>query len=93
MAYQFKKEPLRAEEADRLANACTTPDQRLVLWTLLDTGLRVSELCSITGESVRALRESYIALNQKSFAGPTAVHITEGNGTSGVLTKQRVGVA
>lgn len=53
MPYQFKKEPLRAEDADRLANACTTPDERLVLWVLLDTGLRVSELCSLTGESIQ----------------------------------------
>lgn len=53
MPYQFKKEPLRAEEADRLSSACTTPDEKLVLWTLLDTGLRVSEPCPLTAESIQ----------------------------------------
>jgi integrase/recombinase XerD len=47
MAYQYVREPLRAEEADELANACETPVEKLVVWTLLDAGLRVSELCSL----------------------------------------------
>ena len=42
MAHQFVREPLRAEEADRLANACRSPEEKLIVWTLLDTGLRVS---------------------------------------------------
>jgi integrase/recombinase XerD len=67
MPYQFKKEPLRAEEADRLANSCTTPDERLVLWTLLDTGLRVSELCSLTGESIQWQQR---AIRVKGKGGP-----------------------
>jgi integrase/recombinase XerD len=67
MAYQFKKEPLRAEEADRLANACRTPDERLVIWTLLDTGLRVSELCSLTGENVQWQQR---AIRVKGKGGP-----------------------
>jgi integrase/recombinase XerD len=48
MAYQFVREPLRPEEADRLCNACKTTDEKLIVWTLLDTGLRVSELCALT---------------------------------------------
>ena len=52
MTYQFKREPLLPEDADRLANACLTPEQRLVVWTLLDTGLRVSEMCGITRENI-----------------------------------------
>ena len=67
MPYQFKKEPLRAEEADRLANACTTPDERLVLWVLLDTGLRVSELCSLTGDSIQWQQR---AIRVKGKGGP-----------------------
>jgi integrase/recombinase XerD len=53
MAHQFVREPLRAEEADRLANACRSVEEKLIVWTLLDTGLRVSELCSLTLDSVQ----------------------------------------
>ena len=47
MAYQFVREPLSGEETDRLVNACRTFREKLVVWTLLDTGLRVSEFCGI----------------------------------------------
>jgi len=47
LAYQFVREPLTGQEADRLANACQTSEEKLVVWTLLDTGLRVSELCGL----------------------------------------------
>jgi len=47
MPYQFKREPLTQEEANRLAHACQTHLERLVVWTLLDTGLRVSELANL----------------------------------------------
>jgi integrase/recombinase XerD len=52
MAYQYVREPLTADEADRLAGACETPTERLVVWTLLDTGLRISELCNLTSKDV-----------------------------------------
>ena len=52
MPYQYVREPLTAEEADRLANACETPTEQLIVWTLLDTGLRVSELCDLTSKDV-----------------------------------------
>ena len=48
MAYQYKREPLTPEEANRLVNACETHDEKLVVWTLLDTGLRVSELATLS---------------------------------------------
>lgn len=47
MTRQFKREPLTADEANRLANACQTHQEKLVIWTLLDTGLRVSELAQL----------------------------------------------
>jgi integrase/recombinase XerD len=47
MPYQFKREPLLPEEATRLAQACQTVREKLVIWTLLDTGLRVSELAGL----------------------------------------------
>jgi integrase/recombinase XerD len=47
MPYQFKREPLTQDEANRLANACDDTDYRekLIIWTLL--GLRVSELAGL----------------------------------------------
>ena len=52
VAYQYVREPLTVAEADRLANACETPTERLIIWTLLDTGLHISELCNLTARDV-----------------------------------------
>jgi integrase/recombinase XerD len=52
MRYQYVREPLTADESDRLSNACETTNERLVVWTLLDTGLRVGELCALTPRNV-----------------------------------------
>jgi integrase/recombinase XerD len=52
MAYQYKREPLTPEEMNRLTNACETHQQRLIVWTLLDTGLRVGELAALTREGI-----------------------------------------
>jgi len=53
MTYTFVREPLSKEEADRLMNACRQFREKLVVWTLLDTGLRVSELCGLRREDVQ----------------------------------------
>jgi integrase/recombinase XerD len=53
MPYQYVREPLTAQESGRLWKACKTPTERLVVWTLLDTGLRVGELCALTSKNVR----------------------------------------
>src|SRR5262249_44865514 len=52
LAYQYVREPRTAAESDRLSNACETTTERLVVWTLLDTGLRVGELCDLTPRNV-----------------------------------------
>jgi integrase/recombinase XerD len=52
MPYQFKREPLTSSEATRLANACRTHEEKLVVWTLLDTGLRVSELANLRKDNL-----------------------------------------
>ena len=76
MAHQFVREPLRAEEADRLANACRSVEEKLIVWTLLDTGLRVSELCSLTLDSVQWQQR--------------AVRVTGKAGPHGTRRKQRI---
>jgi integrase/recombinase XerD len=52
MAYQYRREPLSQHEATILANACSTHPERLIVWTLLDTGLRVSELTNLRREQL-----------------------------------------
>jgi len=42
-----EREPLTAEEATRLQNNCRVFGERLVVWTLLDTGLRVGEFAAL----------------------------------------------
>jgi len=67
MPYQYVREPLRAEEADSLSNACQTTKEKLLVWTLLDTGLRVSELCSLTADSIQWQQR---AIRIKGKGGP-----------------------
>jgi integrase/recombinase XerD len=52
MAYQYKREPLTTDEANRLASACSRFEEKLIVWTLLDTGLRVAELAGLTKEGI-----------------------------------------
>lgn len=62
MPYQYVREPLSTEETDNLCQSCETALEKLIIWTLLDTGLRVSELCSLTPKHImwqqKALRIS-----------------------------------
>ena len=51
--YQYKREPLSGEEADRLANAAKTGIEKLVIFTLLDTGLRVAELSRLKRDNIQ----------------------------------------
>jgi integrase/recombinase XerD len=76
MGHQFVREPLRAEEADRLANACQSIEEKLIVWTLLDTGLRVSELCSLTLDSVQWQQR--------------AIRVAGKGGPHGTRSKQRI---
>ncbi len=52
MSYQYKREPLTPDEANRLANACKTHDEKLIVWTLLDTGLRVAEFSGLKRDNI-----------------------------------------
>ena len=46
------REPLTPEESDRLSNVRETPTRRLVVRTLLASGLRVGERCEFTPKDV-----------------------------------------
>ena len=46
MVKQILRKSLRAEEGDKLCQACNTMLEKLVILVMLDTGLRVSELCT-----------------------------------------------
>ena len=52
MSYRYKREPPIQEEATRLAQARKSHDERLVVWTLLDTGLRVGEFSSLSRDNI-----------------------------------------
>jgi len=47
MPYQYKREPLSDDEVNQLTNACDTFREKFVVWTLLDTGLRLSEFADL----------------------------------------------
>ena len=53
MPYQYKREPLSGEESDKLANAAESFQEKLVIFTLLDTGLRVSELSDLVKDNIQ----------------------------------------
>jgi integrase/recombinase XerD len=52
MPYQYKREPLTPDESNRLSNACDNYREKLVVWTLIDTGLRVSELANLKKDNI-----------------------------------------
>lgn len=53
MAYQFVRQPLEDADQDRLVNACKNPTEKVIVLSLLETGLRVSELSTLKGEQVQ----------------------------------------
>jgi len=52
MPYQFKREPLMPEEANRLASTYQDAREKLVVCPLLDTGLRVAELANLKKDNI-----------------------------------------
>jgi len=50
---QYKREPLNDDEVNKLTNACETFREKFVVWTLLDTGLRLSEFADLTKDSIQ----------------------------------------
>lgn len=67
MTYQYKREPLSIEEADRLLNAAESLEERLCVWGLLETGLRVSELANLQRNQIQWQQR---AIRVKGKGGP-----------------------
>ena len=53
MPYQYKREPLNDDEVNKLTNACETFREKFIVWTLLDTGLRLSEFVGLTKDNIQ----------------------------------------
>ena len=53
MLYQYKREPLSDDEVDRITNACDTFREKFVIWTLLDTGLKLSEFADPKKDNIQ----------------------------------------
>ena len=70
MQYQHKQEPLADEETDQLANACRSFQERLVVWTLLDTGLRLGELAGLSRRNLDRVRHRLTVYGKGGPYGP-----------------------
>ena len=55
MPYQYKREPLNDDEVNKITNACSNFREKFVIWTLLDTGLRLSEFADLKREKTSYL--------------------------------------
>jgi integrase/recombinase XerD len=53
MTYQYRREPLSIEEVDRLFAVAETLQEKLCVYGLLETGLRVSELAGLNKEQIQ----------------------------------------
>jgi integrase/recombinase XerD len=43
---------MTADEANRMTSTCNTHEEKLIVWTLLDTGLRVAELAKLKKDNI-----------------------------------------
>jgi len=53
MPYQYKREPLNDDEVNAMTNACDIFREKFVVWTLLDTGLRLSEFADLKKDNIQ----------------------------------------
>lgn len=51
-AWLYRRDPMNREETKRLEDACHPGPERVAIWTMLDTGLRVAELCGLKREQI-----------------------------------------
>jgi len=66
MPYQYKREPLSNDEVNKLTNACNTFREKFVIWTLLDTGLRLSEFADLRKENIQWQERRLVIYGKKT---------------------------
>ena len=69
MGYRCKIESLSNDEVNRLTNACENFRERFVIWTFLDTGVRLSELAGLTKDNIQWQERKLVIYGK---AAPTA---------------------
>jgi len=65
MPYQYKREPLNNDEVNKLTNSYNTFRGKFVIWTLLDSSLRLSEFADLKKENIQ-LQERRLFIYCKS---------------------------
>jgi integrase/recombinase XerD len=70
MRYKHKREPLTQDEMTRIARVCEGTREKLIVWTLIDTGLRVEELCNLTKDSIDWSRHAIEVYGKNTLGGP-----------------------
>lgn len=68
--YEHKREPLTKDDANKLANECKTIKEKLIVWTLLDTGLRVEEFCNLNRNNIDWTKHSITVFGKNTKGGP-----------------------
>lgn len=64
MPYQHKRESLNDEEVSKLIKACESPKEKFVIWTLLDTGLKLSEFLDLAKDNIQWKKKRLIIYEQ-----------------------------
>lgn len=68
MKPDHRREPLTQDEMNRLANGCKNGKEKLVIWTLLDTGIRVEELVTLTSREIDWQRHAFAVYGKDTVA-------------------------
>jgi len=76
MPYQYKREPLNDDEVNRITNACDTFREKFVIWTLLDTGLRLSEFVDLKTQLIQALKQKIAEIQRRILELQTKITAT-----------------
>ena len=69
MPYQYKREPLDDDEVNKITNACSNFREKFVIWTLLDTDLRLSEFADLKKENIQWQEKRLVIYNQGGSYG------------------------